>query len=183
MLKKTASIRGIYRDIIKDENHRIIYDSGWKSNLIVDRCRVLIAAFMKNENTRGIQKVKLGRGQKEWDNEDEGPPAPVPATAALEDPEPYLVDENAWSLEYLDENDQHANTPTDRLQVTITLGENQPPAPADSVVTTYPIREFGLFGVFTDGAGDHDYMIDCIRHQVIHKDTSATLIRKVKLYF
>jgi hypothetical protein len=41
------------------------------------------------------------------------------------------------------------------------------------------LREFGLFGQL---AGS-DYMLNSIRHPVIHKDGDATLIRVVRLYF
>jgi len=183
MEKKIASIRGIYRDILKDGNNAVIFDSGWASNKIVDQCRSLLAAFMKNETARGIQKVKVGRGVTAWDDLADGPPHPDAGVTALEDAEPYVVDGAQWDLEFLDDNDQHSNVPTTRLQITITLGQDQPPAPEGSVVTSYPLREFGLFGEYDDGSEVHDYMIDCIRHPVIHKDTSATLIRKVKLYF
>ena len=36
-----ASIKGIYRDILKGPGDRIIEDRGWASNTIVTRCRVL----------------------------------------------------------------------------------------------------------------------------------------------
>ena len=50
-----ASLKGIYRDILKGADNRIIHDSGWVSNTIVDNCRVLLAGFMKSEPTDGIQ--------------------------------------------------------------------------------------------------------------------------------
>lgn len=170
------SITGIYRDILKGQNGNIIYDSGWISNTIVDRCRMLLAGFMKNEPTNGIQYLAVGQGKKEWDTD--GAPVPDPLiTADLVDrysPPIYLSE---LSLVYLDENDAEVPGPTSRLQITATLDPGYP-API-SPLTTYPLREFGLFGKF-DGT---DYMIDCIRHPVIHKDVSATLIRVVRLYF
>ena len=40
------------------------------------------------------------------------------------------------------------------------------------------------FGKYVDESSiEHEYMIDCIRHPVIHKDESATLNRVVRLYF
>ena len=51
--------------------------------------------------------------------------------------------------------------------------------PPDENLSSYPLREFGLFGKY----GTIPYMIDCIRHPVIHKDTSTTLVRVVRLYF
>ena len=118
-----------------------------------------------------------------WDQLSDGPPHPGPEVEALEDSDPYVLGSGTWSLEFLDSDDQHSAVPTSRVQITLTLGESQPPVPEGSTVTTYPLREFGLFGVYNDGTEDHDYMIDCIRHPVIHKDETATLIRRVKLYF
>ncbi len=183
MEEKATSLKGIYRDILKDGNDTVIYDSGWQSNRIVDQCRTLLAAFMKNEAAQGIQKVKVGKGLDAWDDLSDGPPHPEATLTQLEDTDPYVLESGEWSLEFLDDDDQHSVEPTKRVQVTLSLGENQPPVPEGSVVTTYPLREFGLFGIYNDGTDDHDYMIDCIRHPVIHKDTTATLIRKVKLYF
>lgn len=173
------SIKGIYRDILKGENNQIIFDSGWLSNVIVNRCRLLLAGFIKNdtinETFTGIQYLQVGKGVEEWDKT--GAPAPDPAeTTALENP---CDDDPFPDLEivYLDENDVEVPGPTNRLQITATLGSNYPvPEPPSQ---SYPLREFGLFGSFNNV----NYMIDCIRHPVIHKDVSATLIRVVRLYF
>jgi hypothetical protein len=86
-------------------------------------------------------------------------------------------------LVYLNDLDEAVTVPTPRLQITATLEEGVPPAP-EPQVSTYPLREFGLFGKYVDDSSiEHEYMIDCIRHPVIHKDESATLIRVVRLYF
>jgi len=55
----------------------------------------------------------------------------------------------------------------------------KPGFPAPVEFNTYPLREFGLFGIF---AGQ-PFMINCVRHPVIYKDLSATLVREIKLYF
>ncbi|NIM18409.1 MAG: hypothetical protein GTO45_41040 [Candidatus Aminicenantes bacterium] len=169
-----ASIKGMYRDILKGPDNNVIFDSGWGSNMIVDRCRILLAAFMKNEGTMGIQNLKVGTGNKDWDNE--GPPEPDALVIGLEDPNPVEVAN--LDLVYLNDQDAPVTVPTPRLQITATLGEGEP-EPPEPHLTTYPLREFGLFGKF----GDEEYMIDCIRHPVIHKDVSSTLVRVVRLYF
>ncbi len=174
------SIKGIYRDILTGSDNTVIYDSGWKNNIIVDRCRILLSAFMKNEQTGGIQSLKAGKGDPQWDTS--GAPAPTADLTGLTDTSPYVVDAGDLQIEYLDENDEVVPGPTNRLQVTVTFGLNQPPAQAP--LSSYPMREFGLFGRYTDASGTvHDYMIDCIRHTVINKDASTTLKRAVKLYF
>jgi hypothetical protein len=170
------SIKGIYRDILKGLNGNIIYDSGWVYNTIVDGCRMLLAGFIKNEPTNGIQYLAVGQGNKVWDTD--GAPVPDPLiTTDLVDKYSPPIDFSELSLVYLDENDAEVPGPTSRLQITATLAPGYP-API-SPLTTYPLREFGLFGKFDRT----DYMINCIRHPVIHKDASASLIRVVRLYF
>ena len=170
-----TSIRGIYRDILKGKGNNTIYDSGWVSNRIVDSCRTLLAAFMKNDQPNGIQYLAVGKGLEEWDTT--GAPPPNSSVIQLVDKNPFQIQVADLDLVYLRENDAEVAGPTNRLQITATMGTNEPPAVAP--LSSYPLREFGLFGKF----GAENYMIDCIRHPVIHKDVSATLIRVVRLYF
>lgn len=170
------SIKGIYRDVLIERDNHIIHDSGWVSNTILDRCRILLAGFVRNEPTDGIHHLAVGQGLEAWDTT--GAPAPDPAaTTGLENPYTPPILSSNLDLEYLDESDAVVSGPTSRLQITATLAPGYP-APL-SPLTTYPLREFGLFGLFSGT----DYMINCIRHPVIHKDASATLIRVVRLYF
>lgn len=173
-----SSIKGIYRDVLRDRDNNIIFDSGWVPNLIVDRCRILLAAFMKNDGSNGIQFLRVGRGKADWDTDGAQPP-----TATLERLEeqdhPFTINAADLELAYLNEQDAEVTGPTHRLQITATLGVDQPPPLPGSNLSTYPLREFGLFGQY----GSDEYMIDCIRHPVIHKDVSSTLIRVVRLYF
>jgi len=173
------SIKGIYRDLLKGPNDDIIYDSGWVSNRIVDRCRTLLAAFMKNDQPKGIQYLAVGTGSKDWDSS--GALPPDSSVIQLVDKDPFQIQVADLDLVYLGENDAEVTRPTNRLQITATLGTNEPPAVAP--LSSYPLREFGLFGQYFDGTKYHEYMIDCIRHPVIHKDVSATLIRVLRLYF
>lgn len=174
------SIKGIYRDILRNSDNTVIHDSGWQSNIIVNRCRVLLSAFMKNEQARGITSLKVGKGDPQWDAD--GVPAPDAQLTGLVDTSPYTVEAGDLQIEYLDENDEVVPGPTNRLQVSVTFGLDQPPAQAP--LSSYPMREFGLFGRYTDASGTvQDYMIDCIRHAVINKDVTTTLERAVKLYF
>jgi hypothetical protein len=81
-------------------------------------------------------------------------------------------------IAYLDSGDGAQAEPSPRLQITATLGPNYPQA-ATPGLSTYPLREFGLFGRL----GDTDYMINAVHHPVIHKGVSTTLTRVVRLYF
>lgn len=167
-------IKGIYRDVFRDESERVVFDSGWKNNLIVQTCRVLLAGFMKSEGeTSGIQSLKVGRGDPNWDN---NPLLPDASISTLVDESPYTIARDQLTLRYLDAGGQASTMPTNRLEVISTLGQNQPPAGA---ATTYPLREFGLFGVLKG----QEYMIDYIRHPLIEKDKTVTLERRIQLFF
>ncbi|MDD5322496.1 MAG: hypothetical protein PHD43_18165 [Methylococcales bacterium] len=176
-MEKIGALKGIYRDILSAGDGRIIHDSGWVSNTIVDRCRILLAGFVKNESSSGgIQFLAVGRGLDAWDKE--GPPASEPAaTIDLVNRHAPPLPVNRLNIVYLDEAASVVANPTNRLQITATLVPGYPPPLAP--LNTYPLREFGLFGRF-DG---NDYMINSIRHPVIHKDADATLVRVIRLYF
>jgi len=166
------AIKGIYRDRLLDAAGQVIFDSGWKSNLIVARCRVLLASFMNNEAAaRGIQKLQVGQGLPEWDTTP--PPAPDPNTTKLVDNAPFEIQLADLTIQYLNESDAVVQGPTNRLQIIVTLGPGKPPT------DNYPLREFGLFGKL----GNDFYMIDYIRHPLIVKSSSVTLERRVRLIF
>jgi len=168
-------LKGIYRDILKDGQGRILSDSGWSSNTIAHQCRVLLAGFIKGDASGGIDHLAFGTGRASWDQD--GPPAPDPSATDLITRCPQHISLEALGLTYLDEDNNEVATPTNRLQITAILDPGYPAATDGEA--TCPLREFGLFGKF-DGAY---FMINTIRHPVIHKDASATLIRKIRLHF
>jgi hypothetical protein len=179
-------IKGKYRDIVKGPKGVVIFDSGWHSNTIVKNCRVLLAAFMKNDTPSGIQRLVVGQGKDEWDAKwnSSDPPGPAPETVdhleSAYDPPitlSHVAGRGYIEIDYLDELDKPVvSGVTNRLQVKAIL---EPGYPAPVEFNTYPLREFGLFGMF----GGEPYMINCVRHPVIYKDLTATLEREIKLYF
>ena len=170
----SVSIHGIYRDRLVQSDGAVILDSGWRSNLIVLRCRVLLAGFLRNDATaHGISAMQIGRGDPAWDNTP--PPAADPATTTqLVDPAPFVIPVASLLLQYLNQADGVVATPTNRIQITATLGPNQPTAVG---LPPFPMREFGLFG----DLGGTPFMIDYIRHPLIDKDGAVTLERRVRL--
>jgi hypothetical protein len=169
-----VTIEGFYCDRLLDANGREISNSGWRHNLIVTNCRVLLAGFMKNDAASGIQSLQVGRGDPAWDAN--GAPAPDPGTNSLTDVAPFVVPVASLTLQYLNNLDGVVLTPTNIIQVTATLGPGQP---TPATAPPYPLREFGLFGQL---AGQ-PYMIDCVRHPLVQKDGSVSLERKVRLVF
>lgn len=166
-----AALRGMYRDTIYDAENRLVYDSGWDSNRIVVNCRVLLASFMKGvAGTAGISGMMVGSGKPEWDNK---PEDPTDALTALVTPYPDKpAFDPAKDISFLDDKNNKTDQPTQRLEITIVLPQNFPEKDKTSA-----LREFGLFG------NGYKNMINCVRHPVIQKTSTETLIRTVWLYF
>jgi len=168
--------KGVYCDqLISADGDCVNY--GWRSNIVVERCRELIAAFMCGDGAveAGIQFIALGRGDAEWDSV--APGSPVMSTSSLKDTSPEIVDVSAMTLAYLDSTGTETSLPTKNLQVTITLSPGLLPTSASE--PTFPLREFGLFGRYSGG----NYMIDYVRHPVIHVGPDDTLVRRIQLVF
>jgi hypothetical protein len=168
-------IKGMYRDILKGPGGAVILDTGWRSNTIVHGSRIMIAAMMKNDSPMGIQRLSFGQGEKAWDAT---PPGAAPEeTDKLVSPYSDSIPVSEMIVTYLEADTPVSDKLTNCLQITATFkpGFPEPLSP----LWSYPLREFGLFG----SCGGVDYMINCVRHQVINKDVSATLIREIKLIF
>jgi hypothetical protein len=168
--------KGIYHDTLVARAGNVI-DFGWRSNVIVDRCRELIASFMKGDAPAGIQFLAVGRGDSNWDTDP--PPSPSPSTQQLADSSPVVFNAGtpALEIEFLGPDGNPVPGPTSRIEVTATIDPGTLPlAPGE---TTYPLREFGLFG----DLGGTDFMIDYVRHPVMHIAATDTLRRRIRLVF
>lgn len=174
----TVNLHGMYRDILRDERGRIIWDRGWRKNAIVLDCRRLLAGFMHGAATTalGIQGLRVGAGLASWDLPP-GPPAPGPAQTALVDPNPFTIPRASLQVDYL-AGSVISGTPTDRLQIVATLGPGVPSWP-DASHASATLREFGLVAQL-DGA---PVLINYRTHPAIAKDPFSTLERTIWLVF
>jgi hypothetical protein len=170
------SIDGKYRDLVIGPNGQA-RDYGWRSNVIVDRCRQLLAAFMKGDPVTGIQFIALGRGDPAWDLE--MPEAPNPSTDSLQDtaPETIAISDASMEIAYLDSVGAVSPDTSHRIQVSLSIAPGTLPIAAGE--TAFPLREFALFGQL----GPDDYMIDYVRHPVMNVGPADTLIRRIRLIF
>lgn len=194
MMEKFDAVKGLYRDVLENADGRVLYDSGWVPNTIVAGCHILLAGLIKNDpSVRGIQYLAVGRGEEDWDQprtheiEDQPGTHETESTAtdliAQYEPTISVTDQDNQDkckidLTYLDENDKATDKPTNCLQLTAYLKPGYP-APDAAPLSTYPLREFGLFGEIKGTS----CMINNVRHSVIHKDKSSTLVRTIRLYF
>ncbi|MBZ4417426.1 hypothetical protein [Myxococcus sp. RHSTA-1-4] len=179
MERAAEGLHGLYRDVVRDARGQVSWDSGWRSNAIVGSCRSLLAAFLRGgpPEALGIQGLAVGAGLEAWDS---GfiPPA-TSAQTALVDPHPHLVPRSALTLSFLS-GASVSPTPTNRLQISASLGPGVPPWP--DTATGHPtsaLREFGLVGRL-DG---QSILINYVTHPVITKDAASTLERTVWLVF
>lgn len=169
--------QGMYRDILRSAEGCVLWDRGWSNNAIVLDCRRLLASFMGRTpaGTLGIQGLNIGAGLDAWDVT---PPAPPTGNEiALTDPSPFLVTGAALAFTFLN-GGLPSLTPTNRLQIVVTLGPNVPNWP-DAKHVTGNLREFGLVGQL----GGAPVLINIVRHPVIAKDSTSTLERTIWLVF
>jgi hypothetical protein len=164
---------GKYRDVICKADGRCV-DFGWRSNIIVDQCRELLATFMLGGSVLGVQHLDLGRGQSIWDTVP--PEPPTAGTFVLTDVAPVVINSGDLQLDYLDASGVVTALPQHRIQITLTLTPGMLPISGDEV---FPLREFALFGQLDSS----DYMIDYVRHPVMNIAAGDTLTRRIRLIF
>jgi phage tail-like protein len=173
----TQNLHGMYRDVVRNAQGTVTFDSGWRRNAIVADCRRLLAGFMRGQPaTVGIQGLQVGAGLPAWD-QPPGPPPAGPTQTALVDPQPFTVPPGNLQIDFLQGGTATAN-PTDRLQVVATLGPGVPPWP-DASHPAATLREFGLVGRI----GTAPVLINYVTHLPIVKDPASTLTRTIWLVF
>ncbi len=105
-------MQGCYRDRVTDQNRRVEWDSGWRSNVITHTTWPVVAALLRNDpSMHGVLFCGLGTGEEAWDR---APPAPGSATTRLRaerERHPFA----AGDCGYLDARGTRARQPTDRL--------------------------------------------------------------------
>jgi hypothetical protein len=164
---------GKYRDVLCKVDGRCV-DFGWRSNIIVDQCRELLATFMLGGSALGVRHLDLGRGQSIWDSVP--PEPPTAGMFALTDVAPVVINSGDLQLDYLDASGVVTALPQHRIQITLTLTPGMLPISGDDV---FPLREFALFGQLNGS----DYMIDYVRHPVMNIAPDDTLVRRIRLVF
>src|SRR6266576_5806096 len=97
-----VTLEGFYCDRLLGSDGHEISNTGWRHNLIVAPCRMLLAGFMRNSPALGIRSLQVGRGDPGWDAG--GAPAPDPGTTKLTDNAPFVIPVANLGLEYLDAN-------------------------------------------------------------------------------
>jgi hypothetical protein len=170
-------LHGLYRDVLRAPDGRVLWDRGWQKNTIVVDARRLLAAFMRGApvTALGVQGLQVGAGDAAWDLA--GPPPTAPTDTALTDPNFFTLPRGVLQFDFLT-GGVVTPTPTNRLQIIARLGPNQPPWP-DPNHPTGTLREFGLQAQLA-GVGA---LFNYVRHPAIAKDPASTLERTIWLVF
>src|SRR3990167_4893510 len=119
-IESCPALVGKYHDQLRRASGQLL-DFGWRSNIVVDRCRDLLAAFLVGTPAQGIQYIALGRGDSSWDLTPPSPP--VAGTTTLVDATPVIaaVTDSTVSLDFVDAVGAVTATPSHRLQLTLTV--------------------------------------------------------------
>lgn len=185
----TAALRGMYRDVLRAPDGRVLWDSQWQKNAIVFDCRRLLAAFVRggqagppqpNPKTPalGIRGIRVGSGSPAWD---ETTTSASPADKDLVDPLPYFLprEDVDFQIDFLDPATSAVTaTATNKLQVVAKFGPGKPDWPKDQHLSS-TLREFGLVGQIEQTP----VLINYVRHPAIAKDPHSTLERTIWLTF
>lgn len=163
----------------KDEIYKngVLVDTIESSNLVVDKCSVLLAQLMSMKNTNGIQYWAIGSGSAAWDEQwgTPSPPTPSASTVKLVN-EIYRKAITSSDIKYVDsEGTEYPDTtPTNMIKITIVVGESE---------GNGDWREFGLFGGGATATRDSGLMIDHKIHKILSKTSEISVTRSIVLEF
>ncbi|MFH1217113.1 MAG: hypothetical protein V1706_11495 [Pseudomonadota bacterium] len=170
----TIGILGKYHDQLSQFGHPLM-DLGWRKNRIMNGCRLLLAALMKDANGfGGIMYLAMGEGLKEWDG---SPPQPDPSATGLVR-EIMRRPITAGEIVFLDETGQPGIIPTNRLQIDLLFSRDDFEGSG-----IQPIREFGLFGGNATALAGSGFFINHVMHPRIDISAGLTLQRTLRLDF
>jgi hypothetical protein len=172
-------IKGEYKDILV-KNDRIIEERGWKSNTIAEDYGRFLAALMKKEDTiagTGIEYIAVGGGNASIDEFTNNVKTFFKTNTLTEPPWAWTKQIQTGDIIYLDKdgNPAKAKTITNRLQIDVTIKEEEP------TEKTFVFEQFALLGI--NAAKDNMFLINYVDHGPITKDSSMKLERTIRLTF
>lgn len=168
-------IKGTYRDQLFDAEGIMKYDSDWNDNTIMKSFRMLLARLVRHDDAffkaQSISLVmRFGKYNDTWTSL-----TVAPDDENLNGPWDFVLQEQqGLEVAYLDDNGVAQTNPSNRVQIIATLG---PKIPEDAVC---PLGEFAVYIRF--GASD-DHIINHVRHHLISKASTDTLIRQIRFTF
>jgi hypothetical protein len=182
------NIKGEYRDVLS-RNGKVIADTGWKSNTIVDDYGRFLAALMKKDfgdKVVGIDYMAVGSGSANSAAFKENV-IEFFKSGKLDQPYKPTPEDWVWAnkieagtmIRYLDEKGNvivDPNKITNKLEIKVKFGETEPSG------DTLEFREFALLGIDKSNP-DMMFFINYVDHGLITKDPSMELTRTIELTF
>lgn len=160
-------MRGIYRDVVRDRFGRMVADSGWRTNTIVESAWPLIAGLLKNDPAlRGIGYWAVGTGRAGWDL---AHPA-IDAAAARLSEEFDRMPVAPEAVVYIGGDGNPSREPTPCIEAGVVFSWNQ-----DRV-----LREFGLFGGDATEAAGSGTLINYVIHPRVDIAAGRSLSRRLR---
>lgn len=173
-------IKGQWKDVIEKKmpngTEKVIEDSGWNSNMIVQGMPKILGGLMKGEGTftGGILYHAQGNGLPAWD------PLPTPPTPSYSSTQ--LVAEYfrkpPTSISYLDPMGMPSVAITGSILIQTVLDYTE----ANGMAGEY-IREQGLFCGTATGVPDSGIMASVINHVAKWKDSTVKITRYWNIIF
>jgi hypothetical protein len=160
--------RGEHRDVLLDPEGRVLLETAWEPNVIVDSARSLIAALVKGDSQGApIARWAVGAGEAVWDSS-----APPPDT--IRRARTQLFQETGRKAIAAGQITFLGGAFTNRLEITSTFTTADVPAG--------PLREFGLFAGGTNTANT-GVLVNHRVHPRIDMQAGFTLQRTLRLTF
>ncbi len=160
-------MRGNYRDIIHARCGRTVFDSGWKSNTIVDSAWTLIAGLLKNDpGLDGILFWAVGSGSAAWDTT----PRPINTSVTRLVEEIDRIPVTPESIIYIDSDGNPSPAPSVCIEAGAIFTWNR------NVV----LREFGLFGGNGTPERDSGLLINYVAHPHLEISAGQSITRRMR---
>jgi hypothetical protein len=167
-IRVSDAFQGEHRDVLLDANGRVVWESPWEHNVIVDTARSLIAALLKGDSQgAAIARWAVGAGEAVWD-QSAPPPDAIRRTRSQLFAETGRKTIAAGQIIFL------GGTLTNRLEITSSFTTADVPAG--------PLREFGLFAGGTNAANT-GVLVNHRVHPRIDMQAGFTLQRTLRLTF
>jgi len=158
-------VRGSVRDRLLDADGRLLWDSGWRSNLVLWRGLDLVGALLvggAGTGSDGLRFLAVGTGDPAWGAGT--PPAPsATADSLVAEVARRRIDPGA-GLSY--------DTGTHTVAVDVTFGPDE---------ANGELRELGLFGAGASARPGSGWLFNCRRHAPLVKQAGQSLQRSLRL--
>ena len=157
-------VTGWWKDIFRKPDGSILYQTGWKKNLIVENFAKVITGHWKQDGTFNLGSFQYAVGT--------GTVAAVKQNTQLGT---EVFRKAVTSLEYLDSVLAVSATPTDHIQFTTQL--------TSSEANGNTLTEFGLFGGAASATVNSGFLMDRVVHAGIIKASPTVIDRLIRFEF